>query len=503
MFSRNVGRRSVDGRKVDVVPPPQDADGGGQRLDNALLRRGALIFGLLMLFFAPLSRDPVAFAAGVMAPALLLTIVATPNMPASVSYLLAWQWVEVFSQVLLSAANGEAMSDSLYGPNVARAYWYMMASLVVMALAFRITMGNIREPGTWARVAHRHWRPADLFVLYLVGSVLAVGYVYASGWVPALDQQLEAVGRIKIVALFMLCGTILSTRKGMKFLVLTVVIELISGFGGLLSDFKSIFIIMGVAALGARIKWTGMLGVALVIWVSALVGLTLFWTAVKGDYRQFATGSDESQYIRTTAAERYGYLGDKLSSLDSIDWNFASYAMLVRLAYVDIFGSVIGVDEETAGGVNPYPRQWQEAIEHITKPRFLFPDKAALSDTDTFTRLALGNVDEIMRGGTSISVGYMAENYADFGFPGMLVGILALGLMIGGMARYFMMVPLPWLVREAVVMALIYTCGNTGVEGSLPKMLGAGVMFFIVYIGLVKFSFNRIWHWLDERSALA
>jgi hypothetical protein len=378
-----------------------------------------------------------------------------------------------------------------------------MASLVVLACGFRVALGNTRDPSIWARVAHRNWRPADLFTLYLISSVIAAGYSAASNTIPSLDQQLEAVARVKIVATFVLFANVLSTRRGTKFLVFTVVLELVTGFGGLFSDYKSVFIVLGAAAVGSRIRWTGALGAAMVAWIALLLGLTLFWTAVKQDYRHFATGSDESQFIQTSAADRYGYLGDKALSLGDIDWSLASQAMLTRLAYVDIFGSVIGVDDVTPGGVNPYPRQWTEAIEHITKPRFLFPGKAQLSDTETFARLALGNADEIMRGGTSISVGYMAENYADLGFPGMLVGIFAIGLLLGGMARYFMMCPLPWMVREGIVMALIYTAGNTGLEASLPKMIGAAIMFFIVYIMMVKFAFNYVWNWLDERAALA
>jgi hypothetical protein len=310
------------------------------------------------------------------------------------------------------------------------------------------------------------------------------------------------VSRIKIVAMFLLFTNVLSTRKGTKFLVLVVAVELASGFGGLFSEFRSVFIILAVAAVGARMRWNSMLGVALVGWIAALLALALFWTAVKGDYRQFATGSDESQYIRTSLADRYSYLGDKAASVGSIDWELASRALVTRVAYVDIFGSVIGVNEATPGGVNSYPRQWTEAIEHITKPRFLFPDKAALSDTATFARLALGNAEEQMREGTSISVGYMGENYADLGFPGMLVGIFVIGLTIGSMARYFMMCPLPWMVREGTVLALIYTSGHTGLEGSLPKIIGASIMFFIVYVFLVKFVYNKIWNWLDERAAL-
>jgi hypothetical protein len=472
------------------------------KLDYALLRRGFLLLAVLLLFFAPLTRDPVAFALGALALPLLISVVGTPTMPAAVAYLLTWQWVEIFAQVLLCSVNGETLDGGLYGPNVGRAYWYMLASLIALACGFRLTLGNLRDPPTWARVAHRDWRPADLFTLYLISSVIATGYTFASNTIPSLDQQMEAVARLKIVATFMLFTNVLSNRKGTKFLVLAVVIELITGFGGLFSDFKSVFIILGAAAVGARIRWTNSLGIALVVWVTALMGLTLFWTAVKADYRQFATGSDESQNIKTSLADRYGYLGDKAASVGNIDWGLASYAMLIRLAYVEIFGSVIGVNESMPGGINSYPRQWTESIEHITKPRFLFPDKAQLSDTETYARLALGNANEEMRAGTSISVGYMAENYVDLGFPGMLVGLFALGLLIGAMGRYFMMCPLPWMVREGIVLALIYTCGHTGVESSLPKMLGAAIMFFIVYIFLVKFAFDKVWNWLDERAAL-
>jgi hypothetical protein len=475
---------------------------GEQKLDFFLLRRGLFFVALLLLLCAPLTRDPVAFGVGALMLPLLISIVTTPNMPAAVAYLIAWQWVEVFAQVILSSTTGESMEGGLYGPNVARAYWYMMMGLVALACGFRAALGDLRDPPVWLRVAHRSWRPGDLFKCYLASLVVQQGYWIATGIVPSLDQQLEAVARIKIVILFLLFGSVLSTRAGMRYLVYAVLIELGSGVGGLFSDFKSVFIVLGVAAVGARVRWTNTLGVALVAWIVALMGLTLFWTSVKSDFRQFATASDQSQYIKTSLGDRYEYLGDKAASVGSIDWGVAAQAMLSRLAYVDIFGSVIGVNEAAPDGINSYPRQWQEAIEHITKPRFLFPDKAALSDTLVFARLALGNADEEMRAGTSISVGYMAENYVDLGFPGMMIGIFGLAFFIGIMARYFMMYPLPLMMREGIVLALVYTTFNTGVEGSLPKVLGAAIMFFIIYTVALKIAFVKFWTWLDERAAL-
>src|SRR6202011_4532601 len=145
------------------------------KLDYALLRRGFLLLAVFLLFFAPLTRDPVAFALGALALPLLISVVGTPTMPAAVAYLLTWQWVEIFAQVLLCSVNGETLDDGMYGPNVGRAYWYMLASLIALACGFRLTLGNLRDPPTWARAAHRHWRPADLFTLYLISSVIATG----------------------------------------------------------------------------------------------------------------------------------------------------------------------------------------------------------------------------------------------------------------------------------------------------------------------------------------
>jgi len=190
-----------------------------------------------------------------------------------------------------------------------------------------------------------------------------------------------------------------------------------------------------------------------------------------------------------------------MASASDIDWGRASYALLYRLAYVDIFGSVIGVKL-----VSPEQgsfRQWSDALGHVFQPRFLFPNKPGLSDTEVFVRLARGDVSEQMRSATSISVGYMSENYADMGFPGMLAGVFMIGLFVAAACRYFMAVPLPWLVREGIVLAFIYAIAANGVEISLPKLLGATVMTFIVYALLIKFVFPIALRWLDTRAALA
>jgi hypothetical protein len=193
------------------------------------------------------------------------------------------------------------------------------------------------------------------------------------------------------------------------------------------------------------------------------------------------------------------YLGEKALNIGDMKWDETAYTLVIRLAYVDIFGQVIGVAEHSAQST---PRQWKDALAHIFLPRLLFPDKAPLLDTEVYMRLARADPDQIGMG-TSISVGYIAENYVDLGFPGMLVGIFVLGVSLALVAKYMMSRPgLPWMLKEGIVMGLAYNVGGTGMEISLPKFIGALVMFLVVWAMIAKFVLPIAIRWLDQRVGI-
>ncbi len=481
-----------------VRVPPRPA---AVRLDYVLLRRAFLVFGLAMVFVAPFTPDPIEFVVGAFVPWLVLRIVGTPALPAAIVFYLLWQWLQVYARTLVGIVDGEEMARGVFGPWVLDAYWYMLASIVILALAMRVVLGTVRPPTHHFATAHFAWRPVDLFQVYLGAVLIASAGRFLSDLVPALDQPMEAVARVKLIALLMLFGGILSLGKGIPFLVAAVVLELLVGFSGILSDFRSIFIVLFVSALAVRIRWTALTSIVAGAAVVLLVTLGLFWTSVKADFREVATGSDDSQNVKVSLSARFSYLGSRMASAGDIDWSYASYGLLSRLAYVDIFGSVIGV--KLVAPEQGSFRQWTDALAHVFQPRFLFPDKASLSDTEVFVRLARGDISEQVRMATSISVGYMAENYADLGFPGMLAGVFMIGVFVAAACRYFMTVPLPWLVREGIVLAFIYAISHNGVEISLPKLLGAMIMSFAVYALMIRFAFPIAVRWLYTRAATA
>jgi hypothetical protein len=469
-------------------------------LDFTLIRR---VFGYLACacaVVAPFTPEPAPFMAGAAAPWLCLRLVGTPTMPAAVMYLLLWQWLQIFARVPQTWIDGDTLATGLYGPNVVRAYWYMLASLVVMAAMFRAVLGGMRPPTPAQRTAHFHWQIRDLVLLYM--ATMAVAYVagFAMYFVPGLAQPMEAVVRIKVVALFMLFTYVMSTGRGAKAMIGVVLFEVASGFTGFLSDFRGVFIYLAVAAVAARVRWTGTVAVGATAGLVSLLVLALFWTSVKTDYRGYVTGSSDSQQIVVPLSERMGYLGSRaLAGGGEISLADAAYMLLARFAYVDIFGAVIDM-QETAPEAVPM-RQWTEAFEHVLQPRFLFPDKAPLSDSEVYLRLTGRAATEELRLGTSISVGYMGENYADFGFPGMLAGVAVLGVLVAGCIRLLMSFQLPLMVREGIVMAMAFSVSRDGVEVSLPKILGALLMFVIVFLLLNKFAFPKVMTWLSRQQA--
>ena len=176
----------------------------------------------------------------------------------------------------------------------------------------------------------------------------------------------------------------------------------------------------------------------------------------------------------------------------------SAYMLLSRLAYVDIFGSVIDVQEAAP---EPMPmRQWRDSIGHVLTPRFLFPTSRCFRIPKSICVSPERFATEDVRMGTSISVGYMGENFADLGFPGMLVGIAVLGLIIAGVIRIVMSFNLPLMVREGIVMALAFVMSRDGVEVSLAKTLGGMVMFLLVFLLLNKFVFGRVMVWLNHQG---
>ncbi len=76
----------------------------------------------------------------------------------------------------------------------------------------------------------------------------------------------------------------------------------------------------------------------------------------------------------------------------------------------------------------------------------------------------------------------------------------ALGLVLALCLRVLMSFSLPQVMREGVAMAFVFSMARDGVEVSLPKVLGAALMFMIVFIPILRFGAPRVVRLLDRGS---
>jgi hypothetical protein len=142
---------------------------------------------------------------------------------------------------------------------------------------------------------------------------------------------------------------------------------------------------------------------------------------------------------------------------------------------------------------------WWQSILNVLVPRLLYPDKPVLPSDSDLTSRYTGIYMAGGARGTSISLGYVAESYIDFGPYGMFLPVFALGLIWGAMyAFYVRRAPTP---EEGFAFALALLINASSFEIASVKLLGGMLMRFIV-LALVFSQWTRVRRWLTEPSGV-
>lgn len=457
---------------------------GGNWVDLSWVSRGLFGVAVVGVVLSTLSPDPLLSLACAITP-LVLVYLAGRNTPLSLYFVLLFQWAQVASRLLVGIVEGEPLARSWVGADLERAALYALLSLGATAVGIRIALLGVAEPSAAHRSEHHTWGVARAFRVYLVVWAVVPALGAAVLLVPPLAQPLIAFAQIKIVVLFLLFVTVLSQRRGYVWLYLALGMEVVAGFTGFFSNFKEPFFALLLAMLAARVTLRATQVIGGIVAATALLTLGIFWTSVKGEYRQFVSADIGAQSIVVPLTERITWLAERALAPGEIAWSESAEALLRRVAYIDFFGASIGTSESTEQSI--VASNWRAAILHVVRPRFLFSDKDILDDNVALANLTRLEVDTETARETSISVGYAGENFADFGFPGMLVPALAIGLLLGGMARYFITRAMAAVSREAFVLACVLNSVDFG--QSLPKLLGGTLVVFIALVIAARYLY--------------
>ena len=445
----------------------------------------------------------IAFAVlGLLSSNILLTLAALfllivfvklfwrPGEPPVLFYMMGYQLLQATILIFYADLKNwplEAMDKSQF---VVEATWLSMFGLLVLALGLRLGAGPSYAPVSEPLIAS-HVSQLSVRRLF-VACLLAIGFASLMGiaayTVRGLSQPILTASLLHWVVVYIFAYTVLAQRRGYGALALIFMIEILIGFLGFFSDFKTILIVFLLAALAAPSALRGVrLRTALAISACILI-LGVAWTGIKIDYRDFLNQGSRQQVVLVTVGERVEKLAELIADLDSEKIAQSTEDLVHRLTYVHYFGESMHIVPERI----PYEngKLWWEAVQNFLMPRILNPDKKVLDDsirTAHYTGIRVAGADD----GTSISLGYIAESYIDFGPVLMAMPLFIWGFFVGKVYRT--------LVRSTAYpifgyasAAVLISIGASVLEQSNVKMVGGMVLGFVLFYFIQKLFAKKI-----------
>jgi len=445
-------------------------------------------FGLLLVVSSPWTvNDLLQAAAGcvtVLIGVALLRPSVVPVLPLAIGY----QWLQVSVATLHANVLGIGIEQLLPAGDARRATYLGLAVLSIATVSS--ALGSLQ------------WAPVDVEAVR--GSLLrtdrsAVIKVYATtllvvlalrgaiGVSSPLSQIVQGVEGLRWAGLMLLIASCLVQRRGAGWILAVLSLEVAIGLSGFFAGFAVPLLFALLAYLTVFSTLARAQRLAAVAVVLVLVVLGVFWNAVKSEYRRTVAGPGESQTVSIGLGERYSTLGEL--ALDTLygDLGDTLAKAADRVAYVQYFGIVL--DRVPAALPHRQGELLVAAVEHVLTPRVLFPDKAPLPADSVLTAQYTGDAGLVYMTGTSISLGYVAEGYIDFGVPGVLLmgGVLA-SVMVGVLCIFRKLSADP-------AVALVLTCstliGTRLIEVTLAKLLGGSLA--VCLVGCALLLVGRAW----------
>lgn len=421
------------------------------------------------------------------------------NEPKHLLVNLLLYWAVVAILIPYAELFGKPLNDlTKYGKSDIRlASWLGLTALTCYMLAVRFSIFDLQKVDISKMAATlKKYNGSRLLLIYIAVSILSAILNSSIIQIPG-GQLLLSIVYLKWVLLTFLIAHTLIEPNNQKLVILIVFLETLLSFGGFWAAFKD-YVLVGIGAylmLTPRVSIKSFI-LLLVVGVSTFI-LSVVWTYSKGEYRQYLTGGERSQYVvqddQFINLLKFFEIAAKDFSPENFSKSFSLglESLVHRISYVEFLALTINqvptyIPHENGGLL-------QNALEHILKPRIFFPDKKPIYDselTSKYTGIQFAGAEQ----GTSFSLGTVAEAYVDFGKLYMFIPILLFGFWIGWMYKYFI------IHGYNVVWGMCYSAPIFQFAWSFPvptsKFLGWSITYFIGFWFLNKFLIQHLDNWL-------
>ncbi len=352
---------------------------------------------------------------------------------AVVPFIMAFQWIVVCVGYFYNLLTG--IFPSMYPPgDVERTVSLSLLGLLVLATGIRVA--------SWPRPDTDEGDEPDVQVNNLSGLFWLVMVIYAVDYAYVLNPKafagfdviLVRVLDFRQVLLTLLWFEIVRRQTGFRYLWITLAWVFVPLLGSYLSDFKMPLILLFIVYATSWTPWQSgwwhfstRSTVRTMVVAMMLVFIALIWQA--GVKKETRRAYDNDLVGRAPADRVRLFVSSALDNLPVVvnDTQTVVEGLVERISYVTFFSRVL----DYVPKVHPHSNGelLQMALTNAFVPRFLFPDKPPLPSDSYYTRRFTGI--PVAEEGTSISIGYMAEFYADWGVGGMMLMVFGYGCWIG------------------------------------------------------------------------
>ena len=420
-----------------------------------------------------------------------------------VPFILASQWLVVTVGYFYRLVTG--VFPSLYPPgNVERTIVLSLSGLLVLAAGMRIAR--------WAPAKTEGMESDEVEVGNLTGLFWLVMIVYGVDYVhvintkvfSSIDVILARLLDFRQVLLLVLWFEVVRRRTHLSYLWITLAWVFVPLLGSYFSDFKLPLFLLLIVYMSFWTPWQGQwwhVSLRQVLRTTAVVVLLMFlaliWQAGVKKQTRLAYDTD---IVGNDPIDRVTlFVESAATSLPIIldDTDIVVEGLIERISYITFFSRVLDhvphVQPHTNGEL------LNMAVTNTVMPRFAFPDKPALPSDSVYTRRFTGIW--VPEQGTSISIGYMAEFYVDWGERGMMFMIFLYGCWIGLAARVLSRWVRPRiLVDPAIIVALMAV---SQFEHQFIKTFAALNLAVIVTVGItviLRAPLTRFLHFTPLRD---
>jgi hypothetical protein len=270
------------------------------------------------------------------------------------------------------------------------------------------------------------------------------------------------------------------------------------GFLSFFSDFKTVLFFVSILLLTLLSYFKFSRFVLVIPTFIVIFYGGVFWTSIKSDYRSFLNKGTKTQSVQVEKGEALSKLIELSQNADESSFEGAKKGFFDRLQYTFHFAKTI----DRVPTVIPYQDGGNlgGTLSFVLTPRILNANKGVY-DASVRASKYTGIQYYGAKNGTSVSLGYFADCYIDFGMYGMFIPLLILGFVYGRTYFYFVKKSSPNFIFNFAVVGAIYM-ELFAFESDSIFVFGRLYINLMVFFLLKIFMFPKLYNYIKVPQKL-